>query len=415
MNIEKPHVFEPMASSEPDRTDQSPLAAALLRASSRDTGRTDTGRVEVTDDIPIAAEPHGLEDSLADAMQQELGPMPEFGPKPKPEPKKRDVEPAKPFGDLPPIETVKQSSPRTLELQRKRSAAEKMRRKLQDGSELLTDLMRSSDALVSYLATAEQQFTHLEAVEEQSTRTQAKADELLIKYKKLTDRSKEQQKQIEILELTKARNRKAIDTAKTEIERLKQTVKVMQHDSSTKEMAVVKLEDEITKLRDVHEVVQAENDERGKKLDARDMRIDDLTREVSAQKAELLQTRETTKVLGKEKEQATIGFNDMVVRYKNLNDKLADLKSQLDEKIYELESKAKAFEESNSIKDARIHELETELIEAKRQLINSDSSVDPYRGQQMSIADPNDPVPAAVRRPPLDPKERAALKNPDAG
>lgn len=329
-----------------------------------------------------------LERTLAHALDAELGSKGEGGGSAKPSeqasgpapkampstaaPNKGPAAPA-PEGaasskrtDAPVPAPEKVASGRALELQRKKAAASEMRDKLKQGADLLGSLLGANDAFISYLAKTEQELAQLERTERHAKETQALTEDMLREQKKLTAKYKEQVKQIELLEATKSRYRTAIENARGEIDRLKQLVKELRHDGETKSVSITILEDAKSQLTEANQGLQSDNRKKSEALKAQSQRIEELESEMASLKISLGEAGRARDSLRAEKDKALVELNDMTVRFEGVSAKHADLKALLEEKTFEMDAKSKAHEEAICSRDARIKELEAELIAAKK-------------------------------------------------
>lgn len=363
-------VDDPSASVQPPARPVSPDAISAPLA-----------RLDLDDSVPIAAELNDLEGTLVKALDAELETMVD--------------DPRAGGAGVSPIagkngagkDVDNPTSHRALELQRKKAAANAMRQQLQDGADLLSDLLGKNEALISYLSKSEQELAHLEAVERRSKSTRSLAEDLLREHKSLGARYKEQNKRVEVLEAVKTRNRASIEKSKTEIDRLRQQLDGMRHDCETKDVVIAALDDNKAQLTELSQGLQDENRNQAAKLDAHTARIGELEGQLSQRQIELTSETQAKEVLLADKEKARGELDELTVRFQSVSDANADLKAQLDEKTFEMESRSKAHEEAVCIKDARIKELEFDLIALKKTMMAGDrAAIEPPQGPGLQEA-----------------------------
>lgn len=368
-------VDDPSASVQPPARPVSPDAISAPLA-----------RLDLDDSVPIAAELNDLEGTLVKALDAELETMVD-----DPRAGGAGVSPiagkngASKNGAGKDVDNA--TSHRALELQRKKAAANAMRQQLQDGADLLSDLLGKNEALISYLSKSEQELAHLEAVERRSKSTRSLAEDLLREHKSLGARYKEQNKRVEVLEAVKTRNRASIEKSKTEIDRLRQQLDGMRHDCETKDVVIAALDDNKAQLTELSQGLQDDNRNQAAKLDAHMARIGELEGQLSQRQIELTSETQAKEVLLADKEKARGELDELTVRFQSVSDANADLKAQLDEKTFEMESRSKAYEEAVCIKDARIKELEFDLIALKKTMMAGDrAAIEPPQGPGLQEA-----------------------------
>lgn len=358
-------VGESTASSR--KADKTQPSRVPVQAREPNKSQAPTSKIRDDSTIPTESGLKDLERKLANALDADLKTMrDDSGTTPKPSSANgaagaNAVAPAQ--SKAPTDKTV---SGRTLELQRKKSAANEMRAKLKQGADLLNSLLGTNDAFIAYLAKTEQELAHLERAEGRSVETQALAEEMLREQKKLTAKYKEQVKQIELLEATKVRYRTAIESARSEIDRLKQQAEVLRHETESKTVSITVLEDGKAQLSDANQALQLESRKNRDSLKAQALRIEELEARISTLQVKFDEETQSKDQFIAERDKAVVDLNDLTIRFEGVSAERAELKAQLDEKVFEIESKRKAHEDAISSRDARIKDLEVELIAVKK-------------------------------------------------
>lgn len=273
------------------------------------------------------------------------------------------------------------SSPRVLELGRRRSTVRLMRHEIDSGAAILKTLAQNSDLLLNYFDAAEKELEHLEAVELASADLKKKCAELSTVKQKAVTKITDQQKQIHLLEAKKNQARETIADLQANLNQARSEIDTTRSKMATQNTKISKLADDLGRATEELSLVETANRDLWAQNEAAMAENESLR----GQLAELQRTANDMKEMVDEltEDKATVGMElkDVAAKYKSLREKYAEQTAELEDKNYALETMAEDYEEKYRLKDAHIFKLESEINVSEKQVMMADDMIASLRGK----------------------------------
>lgn len=273
------------------------------------------------------------------------------------------------------------SSPRVLELGRRRSTVRLMRHEIDSGAAILKTLAQNSDLLLNYFDAAEKEIEHLEAVEVASAELKKKCAELSTVKQKAVTKITDQQKQIHLLEAKKNQARETIAELQANLNQARSEIDTSRSKMATQNTKISKLADDLGRTTEELALVETANRDLWAQNDAATAENESLRGQLAELQRVANDAKELVDELTEGKSAVDMELKDVSAKYKSLREKYAEQTAELEDKNYSLETLAEDYEEKYRLKDAHIFKLESEINVSEKQVMLADDMIASLRGK----------------------------------